>query len=62
VPAEHPPWVLLDAAVVNLEESLLAVNGLRRPTEAPLVRYSPGTDARLGFPHRPVVFPGSARG
>jgi uncharacterized protein len=62
VPAEHPPWVLHEAAVINLEESLLDVNGLRRPTEPPLVRYSPGTDARLGFPRRRVVFPKSAHG
>ena len=62
VPAEHPPWVLHEAEVINLEESLLDVNGLHRPTEPPLVRYSPGTDARLGFPHRRVVFPRSAPG
>lgn len=62
VPAEHPPWVLHEATVVDLEESLLDVNGLRRPDDPPLVRYSPGTDARLGFPHRRVVFPRSAPG
>ncbi|HJV09334.1 MAG TPA: DUF2071 domain-containing protein [Acidimicrobiales bacterium] len=51
VAAEHPPWALWDATVVDLDESLLAANGLVRPSEPPLVRYSPGTDARLGIPH-----------
>ncbi|MDP1804516.1 MAG: DUF2071 domain-containing protein, partial [Acidimicrobiales bacterium] len=61
VPAEHPPWSLQEATVVGLEESLLDVNGLRRPAEPALVRYSPGTDVRLGFPRR-RVFPESALG
>jgi uncharacterized protein len=54
VPAQHPPWSLHEATVVHLEESLLAVNGLHRPAEPPLVRYSPGTDVRLGWPRRSV--------
>ncbi len=54
VPAEHPPWSLCEATLVALDESLLAVNGLARPAEPPLVRYSPGTDARLGAPRRSV--------
>jgi uncharacterized protein YqjF (DUF2071 family) len=59
VPVHHPPWPLHDAAVVRLEESLFAVNGLTRPPTPPLVRFSPGTEVRLGFP-RPAgrhVFP-----
>lgn len=54
VPVEHPPWLLHEATVLDLEESLLAASGLRRPAEPPLARYSPGTDARLGLPHRRV--------
>ena len=61
VPAEHPPWPLCEATVVSLDESLLAVNGLRRPAEPPLARFSPGTDVRLGWPRR-RVFPSSAGG
>jgi uncharacterized protein len=61
VPAEHPPWPLHEATVVDLDESLLAVNELERPPEPALVRYSPGTDARLGLPRR-GVFRGSAGG
>jgi uncharacterized protein YqjF (DUF2071 family) len=54
VPAEHPPWPLQEATVVDLEESLLAVNGLRRPSDPPLVRWAAGTDVRLGWPRRSV--------
>lgn len=54
VPAEHPPWELCEASVVHLDESLLSANGLERPADPPLVRYSPGTDARLGLPRRGV--------
>lgn len=61
VPAEHPPWPLWDATVLELDESLLHVNGLPPPSEPPLVRFSPGTDARLGVPSR-CVFPMSAGG
>jgi uncharacterized protein YqjF (DUF2071 family) len=50
VPVEHEPWPLWEATVINLEESLLAAAGLPRPEEAPLVRYSPGVDVRLGAP------------
>jgi uncharacterized protein len=61
VPAEHPAWELCEATVVELDESLLAANGLVRPSEPPLVRYSAGTDARLGIPRR-GVFPTAAGG
>jgi uncharacterized protein len=66
VPAEHPPWQLCEATLVELDESLLAVSGLGRPTEPPLVRYSSGTDVRLGRPERCLsddsVFPTPAGG
>jgi uncharacterized protein YqjF (DUF2071 family) len=61
VPVEHPPWALWDATVLDFDESLLGANGLTRPAEPPLVRYSPGTDARLGIPEL-RVFPTSAGG
>ena len=61
VPAEHPPWFLQEATVVDFDESLLAAAGFDRPAEPALVRYSPGTDARLGMPRR-RVFRGSAGG
>lgn len=61
VPAEHPPWPLTEATLVDFDESLLARNGLQRPAEPPLVQYSAGTDVRLGRPTR-CVFPRSAGG
>lgn len=61
VPAEHRPWSLCEADVVELDESLFAGSGLIRPWGPPLVRYSPGIDVRLGSPQR-SVFPAEARG
>ena len=51
VPVQHQPWPLWEAAVVNLDESLLTAVGLPEPDDAPLVQYSPGVDVRLGVPH-----------
>jgi len=62
VPVNHPPWPLHEATVEHLEESLFEVNGLTRPAAPPLVRYSPGTDVRLGLPHRAHVFSAPAAG
>ena len=50
VPVQHQPWTLWEAALVDLEQSLLAAVGLRDPDDAPLVHYSPGVDVRLGVP------------
>jgi uncharacterized protein YqjF (DUF2071 family) len=52
VAVHHDPWPLHDAGVVDLDESLLSASGLRRPDAAPRVRYSPGTEVRLGWPAR----------
>jgi uncharacterized protein YqjF (DUF2071 family) len=57
VPVQHQPWPLWDAAVVDLEQTLLTAAGLGDPAdEAPLVQYSPGVEVRLGLPH-PVATP-----
>ncbi len=53
VPVEHQPWPLQQAEVVALEEDLFAAAGLPVPAGPPLVHYSVGVDARLGFA-RPV--------
>jgi uncharacterized protein YqjF (DUF2071 family) len=50
VAVHHPPWPLHEATLVRFEESLFEVNGLHRPAAPPLVRFSPGTDVRLGIP------------
>ena len=64
VPVLHPPWPLHEATLVTFEESLFDANGLTRPAAPPRVRFSPGTDVRLGFPHpvRGHVFPTAATG
>jgi uncharacterized protein YqjF (DUF2071 family) len=51
VPVQHSPWRLRDAAVVELEETLLDAAGLPDPAETPRVQYSDGVDdVRLGLP------------
>ena len=52
-PVEHEPWVLHEAVLLRSEEDLLASVGLPRPTDAPLVRFSPGVSVAFG-PPRPV--------
>jgi uncharacterized protein YqjF (DUF2071 family) len=51
--ANHPPWTLRDAEVVQLRESVLASARLPEPGEPPLVQFSDGMLARLDRP-RPV--------
>ena len=56
VPAQHEPWPLNSAELVELDENLMAASGLRRPDEPPTVHFSPGVDVRLGWP-QPVTRP-----
>lgn len=52
VAVRHKPWPLWNAALVTMEESLLAAVGLPHAPDAPLVRYSPGVlHVRVGAPH-----------
>jgi uncharacterized protein len=52
VPVQHSPWRLHEAAVVELEQSLLEAAGLPQPRDPPRVQFSPGVDdVRLGLPH-----------
>jgi uncharacterized protein len=51
VPVEHPPWPLRRAEVRSLHlEGIFESTGLPPPEGDPLVHYSPGVDARIGFP------------
>jgi uncharacterized protein YqjF (DUF2071 family) len=50
VPVRHQRWPLWRAAVVTLEETLVASVGLPPPDAPPLVHFSPGVDVRLGVP------------
>src|SRR3954447_6687821 len=50
--ANHPPWTLRRAEVVDLDESLVRSAGLPAPTGTPLLHCSPGVQVRIGAPHR----------
>jgi uncharacterized protein YqjF (DUF2071 family) len=46
--AEHPPWPLTRARVIDLEENLVQAAGLPAPQGQPLVHHSPGVPVRIG--------------
>lgn len=50
---EHPPWPLMRARVLRLDENLISAAGLPAPEGEPLVHYSLGVDVRVG-PLAPV--------
>jgi uncharacterized protein len=45
--AEHPPWPLTRARLVDLEENLISAAGLPAPQDQPLVHHSPGVPVRI---------------
>lgn len=51
-PAEHPPWRLRRADLVDCREDLVLAAGLTRPDSEPVVHCSDGTDVRIGAPRR----------
>lgn len=52
--ADHPPWPLRRAALLHLDDELVAATGLRAEGE-PLVHYSPGVPVRVSLPRRVTV-------
>jgi uncharacterized protein len=46
--AEHPPWPLARARLLDVEDHLVVAAGLPRPDRAPLVHFSPGVEVRVG--------------
>lgn len=48
--AQHPPWPLHRARVIDLDDQLLVAAGLPAPTGPPLVHFSPGVEVRIGRP------------
>lgn len=50
VPAQHEPWPLVDAELVDLEENLVDAVGLPQPLEAPIVHFAGMVSVRLGWP------------
>jgi uncharacterized protein YqjF (DUF2071 family) len=51
-PVDHPPWVLLEAVLVELDDAAVEAAGLTTPSGAPLVRAAEPLDARFGRPAR----------
>ncbi len=52
-PVAHEPWPLRNADLTALDQDLVEAAGLPTPTGEPLVHYSPGVTARVGWA-RPV--------
>lgn len=50
--AEHAPWRLHRAKVLDLDDDLVAAAGLPRPEGDPVVHWSPGTEVRISRPYR----------
>jgi uncharacterized protein len=50
---EHPRWELRSARRKSLEETVTRHRGLAPPPPDPLMHFSPGVPARIGFP-RPI--------
>jgi uncharacterized protein len=60
VPAQHEPWPVVDAELLELEENLLADAGLTPPANPPILHFAAGVHVRLGFPR--LAGDGSLRG
>ena len=50
--AFHDAWPLHRAALVHLDDSLVAAAGLPCPRGEPLVHYAPSVEVRIGWPSR----------
>jgi len=50
--AEHPPWPLHRARVLDLHDELLGAAGLPPSVGAPLVHFSPGVRVKIGHPRK----------
>ena len=48
--AEHAPWPLRRASVVELDEGLVRAAGLPEPAGEPVVHYSDGVEVKIGRP------------
>ncbi len=49
-PVDHAPWPLSTAEVIEWDETLIAAAGLPAPHGAPIARWSPGVEVRIGRP------------
>ena len=51
-PVDHPPWVLHEASIIELDDSAVEAAGLSAPSGVPLVRAAEPLDARFARPVR----------
>ena len=50
--AQHQPWPLHRAELLDFHDELLVAGGLPQPVGDPICHWSPGVEVRIGFPHR----------
>ena len=50
--AEHAPWPLHRAELLELDDELITAAGMPAPIGAPLLHWSPGVEVRIGLPGR----------
>lgn len=50
--AEHEPWLLHRASVLDLDDELFSAAGLPSPHGDAIAHWSPGVEVRIGFPHK----------
>ena len=50
--ADHQPWPLHRAEVLDLDDSLITAAGLPQPEVDPICHWSPGVEVRIGYPHK----------
>jgi uncharacterized protein YqjF (DUF2071 family) len=55
VTVDHDPWTLHEARVLELDDGLVAATGLDRPTDEPIIQWSPGIAVRIGRQQRAGV-------
>jgi uncharacterized protein len=48
--AEHAPWPLHRASVIEIDDSLVPACGLPAPAGEPIVHFSPGVSVQIGSP------------
>jgi hypothetical protein len=51
-PVDHETWILHEATLEHLDDSLVIAAGLPAPTTEPHVLFSPGVSVRIGLPRR----------
>jgi uncharacterized protein YqjF (DUF2071 family) len=51
-PVDHETWILHEATLENLDDTLVVAAGLPVPTGEPHVMFSPGVSVRIGIPQR----------